>query len=131
MNKLLIRDSLSAGPYSKITIFGPGTHSHVIENLKQGRRFDIKVIEFHFISGQDPFHFDVDPDPGSALKINGSKSRSNPGFLRYTDFFTERIHSRTRIYLGPGSFPNLDSQKSKKDPNCSEKPIALILTQEN
>ena len=123
MNELLIRDSLSAGPYSKITIFGPGTHSHVIENLKQGRRFDIKVIEFLFISGQDPFHFDVDPDRGSTLKVNGSKSKSNPGFL--TDFFTERINLRIRIY----SFPNLDSHKNKI--NCSENPIALIWTQEN
>ena len=124
----LLRDSLSAGPYSKITIFGPGTHSHVIENLKQGRRFDIKVIEFLFITGQDPFLFDVDPDPGSALKINGSQSRSNQGFLRCTVFFTKRIHSRLRIYPGPGSFPNLDSHKNKI--NCSEKPISLILTQE-
>ena len=108
MNELLIRDSLSAGPYSKITIFGPGTHSHVIENLKQGRRFDIKVIDFLFISGQDPFHFDVDPDPGSTLKVNGSKSKSNPGFLRYTDFFyrtnpfKDTDLSRTRFLSEPG-----------------------------
>ena len=37
------RDSLSAGPYNKITIFGHDTHSHVINNLKEGRRYDIKV----------------------------------------------------------------------------------------
>ncbi|XP_023345081.1 interference hedgehog [Eurytemora carolleeae] len=51
---IYFRDSLSAGPYSKITIFGPGTHSHVIENLKQGRRFDIKVRAFN-VHGVGPF----------------------------------------------------------------------------
>jgi len=48
------RDSLSAGPYNKITIFGNGTHSHVIDNLKEGRRYDIKVRAFN-VHGVGPF----------------------------------------------------------------------------
>lgn len=30
---------------------------------------------FNSLNHMNPFHFDADPDPGSALKINGSESR--------------------------------------------------------
>ena len=37
------RTSSTAGDYNKITIFGEGTHSHVIDHLEPGRQYDIKV----------------------------------------------------------------------------------------
>ena len=37
------RKSSSAGPYSHLTLFGDGTHSHIIDNLKPGEPYDIKV----------------------------------------------------------------------------------------
>ena len=40
---IYFRESASAGPYSKITIFGRGTHSHVIDNLRPGQQYDVKV----------------------------------------------------------------------------------------
>merc|ERR1719312_1817878 len=51
---IYFRDSLSAGKYDKITIFGNGTHSHVINGLKPGRRYDIKVRAFN-VHGSGPF----------------------------------------------------------------------------
>ena len=39
------RPSTSAGPYSHLTIFGAGTHSHILDNLKPGESYDIKVRE--------------------------------------------------------------------------------------
>ena len=39
------RPSTSAGPYSHLTIFGAGTHSHILDNLKPGESYDIKVSE--------------------------------------------------------------------------------------
>ena len=37
------RQSSSAGPYSHLTIFGAGTHSHILDNLLPGESYDIKV----------------------------------------------------------------------------------------
>ena len=51
---IYFRDSQSAGPYNKITIFGEGTHSHVIDHLKPGHRYDIKVRAFN-VHGVGPF----------------------------------------------------------------------------
>ena len=51
---IYFRDSASAAPYNKITIFGEGTHSHVIDHLKPGHRYDIKVRAFN-VHGVGPF----------------------------------------------------------------------------
>jgi hypothetical protein len=40
---IYFRESESAAPYNKITIFGRGTHSHVIENLRPETQYDVKV----------------------------------------------------------------------------------------
>jgi len=40
---IYFRESESAAPYNKITIFGRGTHSHVIENLRPEKQYDVKV----------------------------------------------------------------------------------------
>jgi len=40
---IYFRESESAAPYNKITIFGSGTHSHIIDNLRPERQYDIKV----------------------------------------------------------------------------------------
>lgn len=48
------RESSSAGPYSHLTIFGAGTHSHILDNLKPGEPYDIKVRAFN-LNGAGPF----------------------------------------------------------------------------
>lgn len=40
---ILFRESSSAGKYSHLTILGDGTHSHILDNLKHGTTYDIKV----------------------------------------------------------------------------------------
>ncbi len=40
---IYFRESESAAPYNKITIFGSGTHSHIIDNLRPERQYDVKV----------------------------------------------------------------------------------------
>merc|ERR1719195_2494357 len=48
------RKSSSAGPYSHLTIFGAGTHSHILDNLLPGESYDIKVRAFN-LNGAGPF----------------------------------------------------------------------------
>jgi len=48
------RESTSAGPYHKITIFGEATHSHIIDHLKPGAQYEIKVRAFN-LAGPGPF----------------------------------------------------------------------------
>lgn len=51
---IYFRESESAAPYNKITIFGRATHSHVIENLRPERQYDVKVRAFN-VHGVSPF----------------------------------------------------------------------------
>ena len=44
---ILFRESTSAGNYSHLTILGEGTHSHILDNLKPGTQYDIKVQAFN------------------------------------------------------------------------------------
>ena len=48
------RKSSSAGPYNHLTIFGSGTHSHILDNLSPGESYDIKVRAFN-LNGAGPF----------------------------------------------------------------------------
>ena len=48
---ILFRESSTAGMYSHLTIFGEGTHSHILDNLKPGTSYDIKVQAFNMNGG--------------------------------------------------------------------------------
>ena len=48
---ILFRESSTAGDYSHLTIFGEGTHSHILDNLKAGTSYDIKVQAFNMNGG--------------------------------------------------------------------------------
>ena len=48
---ILFRESSTAGDYSHLTIFGEGTHSHILDNLKPGTSYDIKVQAFNMNGG--------------------------------------------------------------------------------
>lgn len=48
------RESSSAGKYNHLTIFGAETHNHILDNLKPGEPYDIKVRAFN-LNGAGPF----------------------------------------------------------------------------
>ena len=43
----------SAGDYSHLTIFGDSSHSHILDNLEPGERYDVKVSAFN-LNGAGP-----------------------------------------------------------------------------
>ena len=50
---IYFRETITAGNYSQITIFGSGTHSHILDNLNSGESYDIKVRAFN-LNGAGP-----------------------------------------------------------------------------
>jgi len=50
---IYFRETITAGNYSQITIFGAGTHSHILDNLNSGESYDIKVRAFN-LNGAGP-----------------------------------------------------------------------------
>ena len=72
---ILFRESSTAGDYSHLTIFGEGTHSHILDNLKPGTSYDIKVQAFNMNGGGHYSKVQYGRTNGPNKKGKGRKSK--------------------------------------------------------